>query len=125
MTEPESPTSIGVGGLRSTGHRAKPRRSRGCMPLIVIAIVVAAVATFGYVKGVDFVKDKLSSSPAADYTGEGQKPVVTVTVPKGASGRDIGAVLLDAGVVKSVDAFADAYESEPKATSISYGKYQL
>jgi UPF0755 protein len=95
------------------------------MPLIVIVIVVAAVATFGYVKGVDFIKDKLSSSPAADYSGDGQKPVVTVTVPKGASGRDIGAVLLDAGVVKSVDAFADAYESEPKATSISYGKYQL
>ena len=95
------------------------------MPILLILVVVAAVATFGYLKGVDFVKDQLSSSPAEDYSGDGQKPVVTVTVPKGASGREIGAVLLDAGVVKSVDAFANAYESEPKATSISYGKYQL
>ena len=125
MTESDAPASIGVGGLRSTGHRAKPRRSRGCMPILVILVVVAAIATFGYVKGVDFIKDQLSDSPAADYSGNGQKPIVTVTVPKGASGRDIGAVLLDAGVVKSVDAFADAYESEPKATSISYGKYEL
>lgn len=125
MTESDAPASIGVGGLRSTGHRAKPRRSRGCMPILVILVVVAAIAAFGYVKGVDFIKDQLSDSPAADYSGNGQKPIVTVTVPKGASGRDIGAVLLDAGVVKSVDAFADAYESEPKATSISYGKYEL
>ena len=125
MTESDAPASIGVGGLRSTGHRAKPRRSRGCMPILVILVVVAAIAAFGYIKGVDFIKDQLSDSPAADYSGNGQKPIVTVTVPKGASGRDIGAVLLDAGVVKSVDAFADAYESEPKATSISYGKYQL
>ena len=125
MTESDAPASIGVGGLRSTGHRAKPHRSRGCMPILVILVVVAAIAAFGYVKGVDFIKDQLSDSPAADYSGNGQKPIVTVTVPKGASGRDIGAVLLDAGVVKSVDAFADAYESEPKATSISYGKYEL
>ena len=117
--------SIGVGGLRTAGHRSRAKRGRGCLPLLIIVLVVALVGTFGYFKGVDFIKDKLTSSPAADYSGNGEKPVVTVSVPKGASGRDIGQVLYDAGVVKSVDAFTGAYDAEPKAIGISYGKYQL
>ena len=48
-----------------------------------------------------------------------------VTVPKGASGRDIGAVLLDADVVKSVEAFIDADEAEPQSTSIQVGFYEM
>ena len=96
------------------------------MPILVILVVVAADRRRSATSRASTSSRTSSpSSPAEDYSGDGQKPVVTVTVPKGASGRDIGAVLLDAGVVKSVDAFADADESEPKATSISYGKYEL
>jgi UPF0755 protein len=93
--------------------------------VLIIVAVLAVVAFLGYNKGVSFLKEHLTSSPAADYSGSGQKPPVTITVPKGASGREIGGILFDAGVVKSVDAFTSEYEKEPRATQISYGKYKL
>ncbi len=128
MTETEhagEPGSIGVGGLRASGHRAKTRRSRGCLPLFIIVLVVGVIAALGYVKGVDLVKGILSSSPAPDYSGDGQKPPVTVEVQDGDTATDIGNTLYKAGVVKSVEAFTDAASQDERSLSIQVGRYQL
>src|SRR5262245_516398 len=98
--------AIGVGGLRTTTHRARVRRGRGCLPLMAILVVIAVVGVFGYVKGVSFIKDKLSGPE--DYSGDGHKPVVTIEVKPGDTATDIGETLHDKGVVKSAEAFSDA-----------------
>ncbi len=59
-----------------------------------------------------------------DFSGAGTGSV-TVTIPQGASGRTIGQVLEDAGVVKSGKAFRDAAARNPDAGSIQPGQYAL
>ncbi len=127
MTETEhgDPASIGVGGLRASGHRARARRGRGCLPVLLIVLVVGVIAALGYVKGVDFVKNILSSSPAADYTGDGQKPAVVVAVHDGDTATDIGNTLVKAGVVKSVKAFTEEAGKDERSLSIQVGRYQM
>lgn len=59
-----------------------------------------------------------------DYIGEGTDPV-TVTIPVGANLTQIGDVLLDSDVVKSMKAFQKAARQEPDATQIQAGRYRL
>lgn len=125
MTETQEPGSIGVGGLRGSGHRARTRRSRGCLPVLLILVVIAALGTFAYVKGVGLIKDVLSSTPAADYAGNGQKPAVTIEVKDGDTATDIGKALYHAGVVKSVEAFTDEAAKDERSLGIQVGRYQL
>ncbi|HEY7042944.1 MAG TPA: endolytic transglycosylase MltG [Nocardioidaceae bacterium] len=123
MTDTDTDTSLGVGGLRSTRHRSKVRRTFGCFPILVAVAIIAALGTLGYVKGVDFIKDQLSGPP--DYSGDGQKPTVTVEVEKGDTATDIGHTLYDAGVVKSVEAFTDAASADERSLGIQVGRYLL
>jgi hypothetical protein len=99
MTESDEHGAIGVGGLRGSGHRAQRRRGRGCLPLLIGLLVVAVIGGFAYAKGVDVVKNLLASSPPADYSGNGEKPVVTIEVKSGDTSTDIGTTLYMAGVV--------------------------
>ena len=64
------------------------------------------------------------SAKAADYEGQGTGPV-QVTVNPGDTGTAIGRTLLDAGVVKSVKAFTEAYGANPNAAGIQPGVYTL
>lgn len=123
MTETEPHGSIGVGGLRASGDRARIRRSRSCLPVLIILLVVAALAAFAYVKGVDLIKDQLSSPE--DYSGDGQKPAVTIEVKKGDTSTDIAKTLYDAGVVKSVEAFTAAASADERSLGIQVGRYQM
>ncbi|CAM5438141.1 Endolytic murein transglycosylase OS=Streptomyces tendae OX=1932 GN=mltG PE=3 SV=1 [Streptomyces tendae] len=50
---------------------------------------------------------------------------MTVTIPKGAGGSTIGQELKRQGVVKSVDAFIAAQQSNPRGKSIQDGVYTL
>lgn len=59
-----------------------------------------------------------------DYIGEGTDPLV-VLVPKGSSLTQIGDVLIDAGVVKSLKAWREAAGEHPEASSIQAGRYRL
>jgi UPF0755 protein len=61
---------------------------------------------------------------APDYPGPGGEPVM-VEIPEGATGADMGAVLQDAGVVASVEAFTKAFAANPAASAIQPGSYQL
>ena len=74
-----------------------------------------------------FVKPLIEDMAVAkpnDFPGPGSGSV-EVEVENGDSGRAIGATLTDAGIVKTVEAFAAAYESNPDARSIQPGTYAL
>lgn len=80
---------------------------------------LGGVGYFGY----QFYKDRFGSAP--DYAGDGTSEMVTVVIPKGAFGSDIGVALKKAGVVKSVDAFVAAQEENSKGKTLQAGAYLL
>jgi UPF0755 protein len=111
----------GRGDRRGRGGKEKKRRS-GCACLVVALVLGGGVAGVGYF-GYQFYQDRFG--PAPDYAGDGTSQSVTIEIPKGAGGYDIGRRLKEAGVVKSVDAFVSAQEDNPRGKSIQAGAYIL
>lgn len=111
----------GRGDRRSRGAKPKKRRS-GCACLVVSLVFAGGVGGVGYF-GYQFYQDRFGSAP--DFAGEGTGETVTVEIPKGALGNEIGQRLKQAGVVKSVDAFVAAQSQNPDGKSIQAGAYLL
>ena len=83
-----------------------------------------AVGVLGY-KAIGIMRDaSAQATHAEDYKGEGEGEV-TVTIPEGASGADIGDILQSKGVVASGKAFTNAAKNNPKGTTIQPGTYKL
>ncbi|RZU28775.1 UPF0755 protein [Streptomyces sp. BK022] len=108
------------------GKGRKPVKSKkgrtGCALMVVVLVFgggLGGVAYFGY----QFYKNRFA--PAPDYAGSGNGEAVTVEIPKGAVGADIGRKLKEAGVVESVDAFVSAQLANPKGKSLQDGVYTL
>jgi UPF0755 protein len=111
----------GSGGRRGRGGKSKKGRS-GLACLVVCLVLGGGVAGVGYF-GLQFYQDRFGAAP--DYAGDGNGEKVTVTIPKGAGGATIGQELKRKGVVKSVDAFVSAQQSNPNGKSIQDGVYTL
>ncbi|MEU6816372.1 endolytic transglycosylase MltG [Streptomyces sp. NPDC046860] len=108
------------------GKGRKPVKNKkgrtGCALMLVVVVFgggLGGVAYFGY----QFYQDRFA--PAPDYAGSGNGQTVTVEIPKGAGGYDIGNKLKEAGVVESVDAFVSAQAANPKAKALQDGVYIL
>ncbi|MFI6655536.1 endolytic transglycosylase MltG [Streptomyces sp. NPDC050523] len=110
------------GGRKGRGGKKPKKRRSGCACLVLVTIFAGGVAGVGYF-GYHFYHDRFGPSP--DYAGEGDGQQVTVVIPKGAGGYVIGQKLKEAGVVKSVDAFVSAQQSNPKGKTIQDGVYTL
>ncbi|MFJ8148497.1 endolytic transglycosylase MltG [Streptomyces sp. NPDC096048] len=110
-------------GDRRGGRGGKPKKGRNGVACLVVCLVlgggVAGVGYFGY----QFYQDRFGAAP--DYAGDGNGEQVTVSIPKGAGGSTIGQELKRKGVVKSVDAFIAAQQSNPRGKSIQDGAYTL
>ena len=77
-----------------------------------------------------FVYDKASDfwagiHTADDYEGEGVDPLVIVDIPKGSAVSDISSILVEAGVVKSAEAFDQEAAANNDSGNIQAGRYQL
>lgn len=108
---------------RGRGRGGKPKKRRnGLACLVVVAVLGGGIAGVGYF-GYEFYQSRFGDAP--DYAGDGTGQNVTVQIPKGASGADIGRRLKEAGVVKSVDAFVAAQADNPDGESIQAGAYLL
>jgi UPF0755 protein len=101
---------------------ARRRRGRGCIPVLIVLLVLGGGAWFGG----RFVYDEISSrlGPSPDYAGPGSGSVL-YAVKSGATSVEIGRELKSKGVVKSVDAFNDAARDDKKSRNIQVGYYQL
>jgi UPF0755 protein len=120
VDDDESGDGRGRGG-RGRGGKPKKRRS-GLACLVVVVILGGGVAGVGYF-GYQFYQDRFGAAP--DYAGDGTSETVTVEIPKGALGNQIGQALKQAGVVKSVDAFVAAQSQNPDGQTIQAGAYLL
>jgi UPF0755 protein len=106
---------------RGRGGKGRKRRN-GCACLVVLAVFGGGIAGVGYF-GFQFYQNRFGDAP--DYAGDGTGQAVTVQIPKGASGYDIGRRLKEADVVKSIDAFVAAQAQNPDGKSIQAGAYLL
>ncbi|MGW4562633.1 endolytic transglycosylase MltG [Streptomyces sp. NPDC004561] len=109
------------GGKGKKPAKGKKRRT-GCACMVVVLVFGGGLAGVGYY-GYKFYQNRFA--PAPDYAGNGTGEIVTVEIPKGAGGYDIGRKLKEAGVVKSVDAFVHAQSTTPGGDSIQAGAYLL
>ncbi|MEV7996642.1 endolytic transglycosylase MltG [Streptomyces sp. NPDC086077] len=119
----ESADRRGRAERRGRGGKDKGKKSRKGRSRLVVALLfgggMAGVAYFGY----QFYQDRFGAAP--DFAGGGNGEAVTVTIPEGAGGYEIGSLLKKAGVVKSVDAFVAAQNRHPEGQGIHSGVYTL
>jgi UPF0755 protein len=120
--DPETAGQYDDEQLTLSDSPAPRRRSRGCLPVLLVLVVLAAVVFFGG----RLAHDELSShfGPSPDYAGPGTGSVL-YQVKEGDTSADIGRQLKSRGVVKSVDAFNDAARANDKSRNIQVGYYQL
>ncbi|MBV9023854.1 MAG: endolytic transglycosylase MltG [Streptomycetaceae bacterium] len=104
-------------GADRPGKKKKKKRRSGCAILCAFVVFAGAVAGGGYV-GYRYYENHIAVVP--DYVGDGTGSV-TLTIPDGATLSQIGNILKQNGVVKSVDAFTAAAGS----TGIQGGSYTL
>lgn len=120
-SDDESGGGRGRGDRRGRGGKPKKRRS-GMACLVIVLIFGGGVAGVGYF-GYQFYQDRFADAP--DFAGDGTSETVTVEIPKGAFGSEIGQRLKAAGVVKSVDAFVAAQQQNEDGDKIQAGAYLL
>ena len=105
-------------------ERRQRKRRRHWLTSLVIVITLVAVGVLGY-KAIGIMRDaSAQATHAEDYKGNGEGEV-TVTIPEGASGLDIGDILQSKGVVASGKAFTNAAKNNPKGNTIQPGTYKL
>lgn len=103
-------------------RKRKRKRRRRSATVMLLAVLIVGGAVVGAYYGLKPLVHKLTEPD--DYTGAGTVPV-TVKVPDGASGQRIAGVLTSAGVVKTQQAFLDAWNANPKSAQIQPGTYTL
>lgn len=111
-------------GPSDEDRRSAAASRRGCLAALLGLAVIAGVIWFVGARLIGFAEDTFGSGGDEDFAGPG-KGQVTVSVPEGASGADIGAVLEDRGVIADASFFADLAAEDPAAASIQPGDYEL
>jgi UPF0755 protein len=120
----EAESRLGRSERRAKGRKpVKGKKKRtGCACMVVVLVFGGGLGGVGYF-GYKFYQNRFA--PAPDYAGDGTGETVTVEIPKGAGGWEIGRRLKEAGVVKSADAFVHAQGQNPKGNQIQAGAYLL
>lgn len=96
-------------------------RARSAFAVTLALVVLVGGGWFGFAKAKDAY---MAWRTTDDYIGEGKEDVI-VTIPKGVSLTDIGTILIDANVIKSMKAFRSAVDDEPKSKNIQAGRFKL
>lgn len=122
--DPAGAADVAPARRRDESRRAQHRRVKGRRRLVVMSLALALVAGAGVVATLVLAPLISSLTASNDYTGAGSG-AVSIVVHKGDTGRDIGATLEKAGVVKTAKAFVNAASDNPRAGSIAPGAYAL
>lgn len=107
--------------VRAQEKRRKKRKRRSFVAVLVSLAILAAGGSAVWFGAKPIVESFLAPD---DFPGPGTGSV-TIKIPEGSSGRKIGQILADAGVVKSSKSFVDAANKDLKAQSIQAGTYEM
>ncbi|WP_141013427.1 endolytic transglycosylase MltG [Nocardioides sambongensis] len=121
MTEPVLPMERADTPVEGGRRRGTKRRS-GCLPVLVVAAIFAALLAYFVPKGLDEVREMFAAPE--DYPGPGSGKVSVVIEP-GESIPAMGDELAELDVVASAEAFVDAASANPDAQGIQAGSYVL
>ena len=108
---------------RHRRHRRK-RSGLGCLAVLIALGVLVGGGYLAATTGIEAIKERFDTTPAADYDGPG-KGKVMIEVQEGDTAGDIGRTLRDKDVVASVEAFTAAALDNPDSTGIQVGFYEL
>lgn len=103
-------------------HRRRRRRRLRALVVVVLALLVIGVAVRVAYTPISALVGQVTEPD--DFTGPGSGQA-EITVASGDTGREIGAALAKAGVVKTAGAFSDAAAADPRAATIVPGTYVL
>jgi UPF0755 protein len=120
--QPTRATRSGGRDRRAAKKRAQRRRRRTL--IVVVALLLVGGAGYYLVSNASNLLGFENPFAASDYDGQGVDPV-DVTIEPGSTGAAMGQTLVDAGVVKSVKAFTDAYKANPEASKIQPGNFTM
>jgi UPF0755 protein len=107
--------------LKPSPAKKVANQSKSCLAVLVAAAVLIFGGYFVYDKTSTFMQ---SLGEVPDYPGPG-RTAITLTIPDGASLDEIGGILVDADVVKSLKAWNEAVDAEERATSVQAGRYLM
>jgi UPF0755 protein len=130
IVRPEEPSNENLRSARRAerAERDRKRRMRRRRSLIAVLVSLAILGggAFAVVKYALPMLHSIGSSAtdATDYPGPGHGSV-EVTIADGATGADMGAALVEAGVVQTARAFTTAFAADPGASKIQPGTYRL
>ncbi|MFH8790166.1 endolytic transglycosylase MltG [Streptomyces roseoverticillatus] len=116
--EPREEPSRGRDRRGKKSKKPKKNKRRSGTACLVVAVVLLGVVGGGGYLAYDYWETHFGAAP--DYEGQGGGQV-QVEIPKGASLTEMGKVLQEAGVVKSVGAFTNAAAKK----AIQPGTYTL
>ncbi|WP_069814093.1 endolytic transglycosylase MltG [Streptomyces sp. TP-A0874] len=119
--EEEDGPPPGRRSARRGKQKRKPKRRSGVACLVVAVVLSGAVGGAGYL-GYQFWQEHFGAAP--DFSGQGSGEA-RVEIPEGAGTGEMGRILKEAGVVKSVEAFVEAAGDNPKGGLIQPGTYTL
>ncbi|MCI1964290.1 MAG: endolytic transglycosylase MltG [Ancrocorticia sp.] len=107
--------------VRRSAEAVKVRKKQRVRTAIISSILVMILTAIGVVVVPEFFDGEKTVS---DYEGLGHGSV-TVVIPDGATGTDMGQILAKSGVVATSKAFVDAYKADSRASGIQPGTYSL
>ncbi len=116
----EARTSYRARSQAGRDERARVRRKRRLRTALISFVLVMILTAAAVV----LLPRLFTGGSTYDYAGPGTGNV-TVTIPAGATGRQIADILHEAGVVATAGAFVDAYTADSRASSIQPGSFTL
>ena len=105
-------------------RRHRPRRSFGCLAVLLALVVLVGGGYFAVSVGMTALRDRLSASMPRDYTGDGTGSVL-FRVREGEAATDIGSRLARKDIVASLSAFTRAARENEESVGIQVGYYRL
>lgn len=112
-------------GIRPSNRSPKKRAPKWRVALILLALLaLLGGAAYFAVSSLSGGSEGTEVEESLDFPGPGEGEV-EVTIFSGETGTDIGQSLVDAGVVKTVEGFVQAFDANSAASTIKPGTYVL
>lgn len=106
-------------------RQKKKRRRRRNLILALVLVLIFAIGGGGFYAGIKYSPEFASIFGInRDYQGKGHGEIL-ITIPQGATGRQIGEILFKNDVIASVDGFVVAYNKNKYAQGIQVGTYKM